>query len=1153
MPVPGSAIPAIPAIARLAAPPPRPPRPPHTPHTAPRAMASAAAAPFAALMLSLLSNDNEERRRGEAQYRQHIEKDAAATAGSLVALLRGTDPADPNAVVLRTQAAVLLRSSILLRRKLPVPMEVLLQLREPLLGAWAAEKVGGVRRRLAHTAATLAQRLGEGGAAWPELLQAVERSLALGAEEGAAALTLLRSLCEAAAGLVTPHAAALLPTFSGALDAADAPLRSAAATASLAMLLELDAPEAQEQYARLLPKVLRSLEADLAASREAPAHGALEALTRVVEARPRALRGHLDVLGGAMLAVARSESLSDATRLLALELLVSFCESSAVAARRCAWLTAALVPLALQFLCHAHDVEPQWAMRPEPGAGGIYDAGAAAGLGLELGSGSSGEPEEEDEEEEVSDAAALALERLAMSLGGERVVEAALPHCATLLSDGASWQQRRAALTAIGLLGEPCRPELSGALEQLCAAVAHHARHPHPRVRHAALACLGRMAEDHAESGFHARCGAATLEALAAGLAEAEAPRLQTMACLALASFAQPPRCAAEHLAPAAEHLLQRLHALAFAASAVAPHALTASGAVALCLGGAFAPFYAHFAPPVLACVLQARVQDAAGRLRHGKACEALALFGQAVGPERSSPDALEALRALEPLLARGGDAEDHQHASYMLTAVARMGATLGDAFAPYLGLVVRPALSAAAQALDVRVAESADALRGQSGMAVVCAGDGGVFVGVNTFQLQRKELALQTLHRLLGECSPAAMAPFARELLPVLLDCLACGAMFGVRIVAAGALPRALRAVLASPAAAGLDPTDAFGSLAAPALLAQLRAEDGDEELEPLCIVADALSDVAKDAFEGGVALPEAVAQGIFEGCAAEARASVARRALAAEALGEEGADALALEELREREEWERDLRTSCVDSLGWVLKARRAEVAPLWEAHALPLAQELLAGAARGELPDDLLGWALCSFIDAAEHCAGTPAGLRAAHAAFGPCLELLPRAGWELRQVCAYGLGALAAAAPLPVAQASGAAPAAVWPQVLAALLATVREGHARRGGDDEWCGSCAENAAHAALKVVECAMLGGPPALKAPDEAGARAVAAKALAQCMALFPFEDDEEEGALAVARLRRWIAELPDVMNAAVEMLDEAPRRAFLAAIGCG
>jgi hypothetical protein len=994
------------------------------------------------LLQTLMSNDNTARRQAEAQWDALKAQQPDALLGGLCRLLALTHVKE--AEPLRAMAAVLIRSLFNFRSDFWSHLTPGSQasVRAALLQAVTNEPARHVRSKLSHTVGQLASIcLINGGnySPWPELLPTVtalcQDSSALAKEAG---LGVVDRLAEYCSRLLEPHAAGLVALFGSCLQSTQQlPVRVAALKAACSYLHDLEGAQALQAYATdIIPLMLSVVELTVVAGEEDVTRDALSALAAIAERQPRLLKPNLEPISHLMLALAKSEQLDQATRRLALEFLVSLCENaSGTVRRRAGYIVEAMVPLMLDLVALVEDDSPEevlaWARRDDR---------------LEASDG-----DMEDDSDEVSMAAAESLDRVAMALGGEVVLSVAAP-IVSAFADNSDWRRRRAALLALAMLGEGCRDEMYDQLTSIVPPILRFVSDPSPRVRYQLLHCIAQMSLDFAEGDgqpsfqtlFHADVLPVIYESLKPDGINAGLSRILAVAAGTLYTFCQPEHCRRYWVAPMASPLLGSLLTLASTSPSlvVREECVVAASQLSQILGPVFAPYYESFLPP-LKQMLMSSVQgsEAEKTALQGRAMEAVVLMGQSVGPARFQADAHELVRCvLEPACAtlKPGDAL----APFVFGSVARIANALKGEFAPYLPSVIPPLLAALSTGAAITLLDNdAGGLLGRSAqeetlpdgvstMECEIRGMGNQRIAINTAAMQDKRVACQVLGQMAAALE-VEFAPYAPRVLSLVLPNLKAGmgVTDGVRTLTCAMIPR----LLASAAAAHLLEAQAMLEATMSSLLTVLAAGPltgpgggpqeghspcGVEEMEPFCIAADSFCSTLKIAKERAptISIPDASFQQIIKGWVAVAAQSIDRSnnrsrmaAIAAAEAAEGGGEDFYDEQTRaeDEEEWERDLLTSCVDGIGWVIKAKGEAVLPLFESTLYPLAEALL----REGQPEHLRHFALCMCVDVTEHCG----------AAASPLVpELLPthmailRDSMEtpdLRQVAAYGMGILA----------------------------------------------------------------------------------------------------------------------------------------------
>ena len=234
----------------------------------------------------------------------------------------------------------------------------------------------------------------------------------------------------------------------------------------------------------------------------------------VAEDHPRFLRRHLADVVGAMLTIAETGALDDATRALAAELVLTLCEAKEKAPGMMKRLPAFVGRLFAVLLAFLLDVDDDADWHRADG-----DAHADAGEGELLQFGQEG------------------LDRLALALGGGTVAPLASEALPGLLASG-DWRARHAALVCLAQIAEGCARVMVAQLGPLVDFCLAGLADPHPRVRWAACQALGQMCTDLGPD-LQARQGGRVLPGLLAAMRDPASPRVQAHAAAAVVNFTE--------------------------------------------------------------------------------------------------------------------------------------------------------------------------------------------------------------------------------------------------------------------------------------------------------------------------------------------------------------------------------------------------------------------------------------------------------------------------------------------------------------------------------------------------------------------------------------------------------------------------------------
>lgn len=504
----------------------------------------------------------------------------------------------------------------------------------------------------------------------------------------------------------------------------------------------------------------------------------------VAVVHPTFLRPHLQAFGQAMVYIASREALDSGTRELGLEILLSIAESAGGMVRKSNWLVQALVPLAMQMICELPEDE-DWCKK--------YDSPETF---TEFG---------DDDDESLSEAGTAAIDRIARSLGGKAVLPVASPIIKSMLSDSA-WQKRRAALITLCFLGEGCKHQMQNILSEVVEMAIKHCSDPHERVRHAAIHCLGQLAEDFGEiehgKNFQAQFHSSVVQVFVQSIhSNAQIPRIQALAASAIINFCNPNNCRSSQMMPYLKSVLESLFELLRQNNReVQEQAITAVACVARVVDTHFGDYYNIFMPIALE-LLQNAVGPQNALLR-GKAMETIALIGQSVRRDAFQADAH---KVMQMLLHFQQSALQGTESSYFVQACARIGSVLKEDFLPYVPVVLPPVLQLASQEPDAvltDVTEEHDEQEHEGdihSIVVTVEGVGKQQLSINTSCLEEKTNACNMLYQYALDLE-GAFAPYVEEILNVLLPLLEFQYSETVRYVASLALSRLLYCVVDAP-----------------------------------------------------------------------------------------------------------------------------------------------------------------------------------------------------------------------------------------------------------------------------------------------------------------------------------------------------------------
>jgi hypothetical protein len=343
--------------------------------------------------------------------------------------------------------------------------------------------------------------------------------------------------------------------ITAGLNDACADVRLAALRSMTAYLVVLESPAEQEPFEALIPKLLQMISAALCDDgEELWAQEALQALLEIADVQSNFLCKNLVPVGDVLLIIAGTEDLDTWTRQLGLEILVTLAERSGGMMCEQEHLINGAIKMAAMFICDVEEDE-EWASREE----------------LE---GTFGDLQRQ-EGDELSAFGEQALDRLSVALGGDAVMPMTRAIIEELLSNMDEWKQRRAAFQMLAVVGEGCADDLKTQIAAVVGMVLPSFDDPHPRVRYAAIHCIGHLAVDFAGE-LHRVAYDEVVAAIKAAMGDQNAlcPRVQLHAASALIKFCHPEYCEPGMLTDHVEPLLENLLSLVSAYTSVSAQTL---------------------------------------------------------------------------------------------------------------------------------------------------------------------------------------------------------------------------------------------------------------------------------------------------------------------------------------------------------------------------------------------------------------------------------------------------------------------------------------------------------------------------------------------------------------------------------------------------
>ncbi|KAJ5074794.1 karyopherin (importin) beta 3 [Anaeramoeba ignava] len=286
------------------------------------------------------------------------------------------------------------------------------------------------------------------------------------------------------------------------------------------------------------------------------------------------------------------------------------------------------------------------------------------------------------------------LDRLSLSLGGEKVVPIAFPHISTLL-DSNDWKHNYAGLYAISSIGEGSKETIREHLESVINKIIPFFQHENPRIRFVASTTIAQMSidfEPYIQNDYHDLI----IPAIFQVLQDSDFPVLQARGATTLINFST--NCPTDILEPYAEDLLKKLvELLQIDQIIVQQEVVTAIASIANSCTNIFTIYYDELMKYLKSILINAT--DEKYLVLRGKTFECVSFIALAVGKEIFIKDAFEILNLMVET-EKNISKEDPQ-LDYFVHSYTNISQVLKQSFAPYLENILPKILEQAGQAID--------------------------------------------------------------------------------------------------------------------------------------------------------------------------------------------------------------------------------------------------------------------------------------------------------------------------------------------------------------------------------------------------------------------------------------------------------------------
>ncbi|ODV97107.1 hypothetical protein PACTADRAFT_74674 [Pachysolen tannophilus NRRL Y-2460] len=545
------------------------------------------------------------------------------------------------------------------------------QIRRVLLQGFISPQSNDIRHKLADAISEVSKD-GE----WPELLPALFQ--AAKNEESSFRESAFRVFSSSPELIDKSYINEVLPIFHAGFEDSNDDVRIAAANAFVAFFQQIP-KKSWSSLSPLLPSLLNSLPRLLENGKDESLASVFESLIELVELAPKMFKPMFTTVIEFCSMVAKNKELDQSTRLAALELLVTFSESSSTMCKREASYTSNIVLTTLQMMTEVSiddDDASEW---------------------------NNSDDREDDENELEYDAARQSLDRVALRLTGQSLAAPLFQYIPSMLQSQ-EWRERHAALMAVSSAAEGCRDVLITEIPKILDLILPALNDQHPRVQYACCNALGQISTDFADV-IQRTSGDRIIPALILMLNNRNVPRVQTHAAAALVNFSE--NATKEVLEPYLDDLLSNLLTLLQSPKRyVQEQVLTTIAIIADAAQTKFIKYYDTLMP-LLLNVLKTEMGEE-NRLLKAKCIECSTLIALAVGKEKFAQHTSEIIQLFAHIQEAAVE-DDDPVKPYLEQGWGRICRIIGKDFLPFLPGVLPPLLQAAKATQDLSLIDEDD------------------------------------------------------------------------------------------------------------------------------------------------------------------------------------------------------------------------------------------------------------------------------------------------------------------------------------------------------------------------------------------------------------------------------------------------------------
>jgi len=442
----------------------------------------------------------------------------------------------------------------------------------------------------------------------------------------------------------------------------------------------------------------------------------------------------------------------------------------------------------------------------------------------------------DEEEEDNVDFGKSCIDKIISAVGDEICLPILSQIVNNTLGNEQDWRYKNAALMAFSQVGEYIDDVQK--ISVMVPIVLAHLEHPNPKIRYAALHCIGQISEDMQEE-FQEAYGEQVLPALIKAIGD-PVPRVSAHCCSAITNFMD--GAPEELVLPRIGELSEKLAVLMKGGICIQKeNSVTAFAQSVVVIKEDFDPHFAEALSLLLAALNEN--QGPAFRQFRAQTIEAITLISSSVSEAVFEEHSQKIIEAMMYIQQSNMDENDPQR-SYLLSAWQRICLIMKHKFIPYLDQILPPILSMASLKPKMGIegqgaAELSDVLQ-----EVKPESSTGKKANIVTDEIEEKDTAIQMLVVFIEELGPG-FAQYAEQASEIILGLTQYYASDDIRTTCAGALSSLLK----SYKEANPDQTEKIHAMAKLYSNNLFEAMESETETECLNAQAQGIKDIVEQA----------------------------------------------------------------------------------------------------------------------------------------------------------------------------------------------------------------------------------------------------------------------------------------------------------------